>query len=91
MTARAAELLQNELDRFELLLTDLLEISRFDAGAAALHLEDVDLVDVAHRVVESVDAAGRAPRHPARRARRWTARASSRPTSGGSSASCATS
>jgi len=53
VTARAAELLQAELDRFELLLTDLLEISRFDAGAAVLELEDVDLVDVAHRVVES--------------------------------------
>ncbi len=53
MTARSAELLQNELDRFELLLTDLLEISRFDAGAAVLDLEDVNLVDVAHRVVES--------------------------------------
>jgi two-component system sensor histidine kinase MtrB len=52
-TARAAELLQNELDRFELLLSDLLEISRFDAGAAMLDLEDVDLVDLAHRVVES--------------------------------------
>ena len=34
-TARAAELLQGELDRFEALLADLLEISRFDAGAAA--------------------------------------------------------
>jgi two-component system sensor histidine kinase MtrB len=53
-TARSAELLQNELDRFELLLTDLLEISRFDAGAAALHLEDVNLVDLAHRVARSV-------------------------------------
>ena len=52
-TARAAELLQKELDRFELLLSDLLEISRFDAGAAALDLEDVNLADVAHRVVES--------------------------------------
>jgi two-component system, OmpR family, sensor histidine kinase MtrB len=52
-TARAAELLQNELDRFELLLSDLLEISRFDAGAAVLELEDVDLVDLVHRVVES--------------------------------------
>src|SRR3954467_9727776 len=40
VTARSAELLQNELDRFELLLTDLLEISRFDAGAAVLELED---------------------------------------------------
>jgi len=56
VTARAAELLQNELDRFELLLTDLLEISRFDAGAAALHLEDVNLVDLAYRVVDSVEA-----------------------------------
>ena len=35
-TARAAELLQGELDRFESLLADLLEISRFDAGAAQL-------------------------------------------------------
>jgi two-component system, OmpR family, sensor histidine kinase MtrB len=52
-TARAAELLQKELDRFELLLSDLLEISRFDAGAAVLDLEDVNLVDLAHRVVES--------------------------------------
>ena len=55
-TARSAELLQKELDRFELLLTDLLEISRFDAGAAVLDLEDVNLTDVAHRVVESTRA-----------------------------------
>ncbi|GAB2885063.1 MtrAB system histidine kinase MtrB [Nocardioides pacificus] len=54
VTARAAELLQKELDRFETLLVDLLEISRFDAGAAVLELDDVNLVDVAHRVVDSV-------------------------------------
>lgn len=52
VTARAAELLQTELDRFEGLLSDLLEISRFDAGAAALELEDLNLVDIAHRVVD---------------------------------------
>jgi two-component system sensor histidine kinase MtrB len=52
-TARSAELLQKELDRFELLLTDLLEISRFDAGAAVLDLEDVNLTDVVQRVVDS--------------------------------------
>ena len=52
-TARAAELLQTELDRFETLLVDLLEISRFDAGAAVLDADDVNLVDVAHRVVEA--------------------------------------
>src|SRR3712207_8101488 len=34
--ARSAELLRAELDRFESLLTDLLEISRYDAGAAVL-------------------------------------------------------
>ena len=55
-TARAAELLQLELDRFETLLVDLLEISRFDAGAAVLETDDVNLVDVAHRVVDTTRA-----------------------------------
>ena len=41
--ARSAELLRAELDRFEGLLTDLLEISRYDAGAAVLDSEPVDL------------------------------------------------
>ncbi|MCY7395834.1 MAG: sensor histidine kinase [Nocardioides sp.] len=53
VTSRAAELLQKELDRFETLLTDLLEISRFDAGAAVLDIDAVNLVDVAHRVADS--------------------------------------
>ncbi len=53
VTGRAAELLQNELDRFENLLADLLEISRFDAGAAVLDLEDTNIGDIAHRVVSS--------------------------------------
>jgi len=53
VTARAAELLQTELDRFENLLADLLEISRFDAGAAVLELEDTNLSDVAYRVVSA--------------------------------------
>ncbi|MEU2613339.1 MtrAB system histidine kinase MtrB [Micromonospora sp. NPDC007271] len=50
--ARSAELLQAELDRFEELLTDLLEISRFDAGFAMLDAEPTDLVPVVHRVTE---------------------------------------
>jgi len=54
--SRAAELLQVELDRFETLLVDLLEISRFDAGAAALDLDDVNLTDVVRRVVDSTRA-----------------------------------
>ncbi|GEP35625.1 two-component sensor histidine kinase [Nocardioides szechwanensis] len=56
VTARAAELLQVELDRFEVLLADLLEISRFDAGAAVLEADDINLLDVAHRVVDSTRA-----------------------------------
>lgn len=46
LPARSTELLTAELDRFEELLTDLLEISRFDAGAAELALDEVDLVKV---------------------------------------------
>jgi two-component system sensor histidine kinase MtrB len=53
--ARSAELLQAELDRFESLLTDLLEISRFDAGFAVLDAEPTDLVPVVNRVVDRLD------------------------------------
>jgi len=53
-TARSAEILQAELDRFEALLNDLLEISRFDAGVAGLELEEVDLVDVGRKVADAV-------------------------------------
>ncbi|MEO7061623.1 MAG: MtrAB system histidine kinase MtrB, partial [Lapillicoccus sp.] len=51
--SRSAELLHNELDRFESLLTDLLEISRFDAGAAVLDLEPTDLRRSVARVVDA--------------------------------------
>ncbi len=46
LPARSTELLTAELDRFEELLTDLLEISRFDAGAAELALDEVNLVEL---------------------------------------------
>lgn len=52
VVARSAELLEGELDRFEALLADLLEISRFDAGAAVLDLEPVDLSAVTRRAME---------------------------------------
>jgi two-component system sensor histidine kinase MtrB len=52
--ARSAELLQAELDRFEALLTDLLEISRFDAGFAVLDAEPTDLVPVIQRVTNQL-------------------------------------
>ncbi|MFF3393237.1 MtrAB system histidine kinase MtrB [Streptomyces sp. NPDC002669] len=51
VTARSAELLGDQLDRFESLLSDLLEISRFDAGAAALEAEPIDLRQVVQRVI----------------------------------------
>jgi two-component system sensor histidine kinase MtrB len=52
-TSRAVELLQNQLDRFEELLVDLLEISRFDAGAAVLDAERIDLVTLVQRAIEA--------------------------------------
>jgi two-component system sensor histidine kinase MtrB len=51
--ARSAELLVGELDRFESLLTDLLEISRFDAGAAVLEIEANDLRACVERAVDA--------------------------------------
>ncbi|HEV7173768.1 MtrAB system histidine kinase MtrB [Pedococcus sp.] len=52
--SRSAELLHHELDRFEELLADLLEISRFDAGAARL---DAEVTDLRVTVGRAVDAA----------------------------------
>ncbi|MFJ6216359.1 MtrAB system histidine kinase MtrB [Streptomyces sp. NPDC092296] len=54
-SARSAELLQGQLDRFESLLSDLLEISRFDAGAAILDAEPADLREIVSRVVEAAE------------------------------------
>ena len=62
--ARSAELLRAELDRFEGLLIDLLEISRFDAGAAVLDSEPTDLGALVARVVSGMSAL--AERHEVR-------------------------
>ena len=51
---RSAQLLVDELDRFETLLGDLLEISRLDAGMAELAVEPVDVRDVVRRAAETV-------------------------------------
>ncbi|MBA2555075.1 MAG: HAMP domain-containing histidine kinase [Geodermatophilaceae bacterium] len=48
--ARSTELLQAEVNRFEALLNDLLEISRYDAGAAVLEAERTDLRALVDRV-----------------------------------------
>jgi two-component system, OmpR family, sensor histidine kinase MtrB len=49
VAARSVELLQSQLERFEELLVDLLEISRYDAGAATLEAELVDVCDLVRR------------------------------------------
>ncbi|MBK1785717.1 MtrAB system histidine kinase MtrB [Prauserella cavernicola] len=52
--ARSTELLVDELDRFETLLGDLLEISRLDAGVEELSAELIDVRPIARRAVEQV-------------------------------------
>ena len=53
-TARAAELLHAQVERFEVLLTDLLEISRYDAGSVQLELEPTSLARLAEDVIASM-------------------------------------
>lgn len=50
--ARSVELLHDQ-ERFESMLGDLLEISRFDAGAADLTTDDVDLGDLVEAIMLS--------------------------------------
>lgn len=54
-SSRTAELLHTQVERFELLLGDLLEISRYDAGAVELELEPVVLVRLVEESVEEFE------------------------------------
>uniref|UniRef100_UPI00301AAFCA MtrAB system histidine kinase MtrB n=1 Tax=Aquipuribacter sp. SD81 TaxID=3127703 RepID=UPI00301AAFCA len=54
-TSRSVELLQTQIDRFEALLADLLEVSRYDAGAAELDVEAVDVADVVRRAAATAE------------------------------------
>lgn len=49
---RSAELLYNQVERFQSLLADLLEISRFDAGVAMLDAEPEDILQVVAHVID---------------------------------------
>ena len=51
---RSTELMVSELDRFETLLNDLLEISRHDAGVAELSVESVDLRATVQSALDNV-------------------------------------
>ena len=53
-TARTAELLHTQVQRFEILLADLLEVSRFDAGAVALDVEPTNLVRLVEETVDDM-------------------------------------
>ena len=51
---RSAELLISQIERFESLLTDLLEVSRFDAQAAVMEVEEIDLVALVKETIDYV-------------------------------------
>ncbi|WP_052327755.1 MtrAB system histidine kinase MtrB [Serinicoccus marinus] len=52
--ARSAELLDQEMDRFEDLLAELLEISRFDSGAVTVERHEEDIVPTVRAAVDGV-------------------------------------
>ena len=54
IVARSAELMIAQLDRFERLLEDLLEISRFDAEVAVLDAIDFDVVALARQCADDL-------------------------------------
>ena len=51
---RAIEVLGTQIERFESLLTDLLEISRYDAGRVTLETEPTSIVALVEEVVEGL-------------------------------------
>ncbi|WP_241976532.1 MULTISPECIES: MtrAB system histidine kinase MtrB [unclassified Cryobacterium] len=55
---RTAELLHTQVERFELLLSDLLEISRYDAGSVQLETEPTNLVHLAEDAIEGLRSLG---------------------------------
>ncbi len=54
IVGRSAELLVAQLDRFERLLEDLLEVSRFDAEVAVLEAVDFDMVQLVQRCADDL-------------------------------------
>ncbi len=54
----ALDLLSADVDRFQQLVEDLLEISRFDAGAIKLHLEEVPVSEMVIQAVSVLSGGG---------------------------------
>lgn len=57
--SRSAELLVSQIDRFENLLSDLLEVSRFDAHVATLSLDQIDANSLVRRCVDDLGIASK--------------------------------
>jgi two-component system sensor histidine kinase MtrB len=57
--ARSAELLLSQIERFENLLADLLEVSRFDAEVASLSLDKVDIGALVRRCADDLGLASK--------------------------------
>lgn len=55
LVARSAELLSAQIERFERLLEDLLEVSRFDAEVAVLEPVDFDLIALIKRAANDLN------------------------------------
>ncbi|TFD18460.1 MtrAB system histidine kinase MtrB [Cryobacterium sp. TMT2-23] len=55
---RTAELLHTQVERFELLLSDLLEISKYDAGSVQLETEPTNLVHLAEDAIDGLRSLG---------------------------------
>ena len=55
--ARSAELLVSQIEKFERLLEDLLEVSRFDAEAATLAISKVDMAALIQRCIDDLEIA----------------------------------
>ena len=53
--ARSAELLRNQVDRFDILLSDLLEMSKIDAGASPLIFGAVDLAKLTETLLQEAN------------------------------------
>ncbi|MDO5034491.1 MAG: MtrAB system histidine kinase MtrB [Actinomycetaceae bacterium] len=56
ISARSAELLHQQVDRFEKMLADLLEISRYDSKSASLELDDVNFNELSQKVIDANQA-----------------------------------
>lgn len=53
-SARSLELLETQIERFEVMLTDLLEMSRYDAGAVEIDRDHVNVVELVQECLDQL-------------------------------------